>query len=201
MKYIFNVIALILLSGCGVLSIERTPEGIAEFNNQVKVVHESVLVPVYMLARETCKYHMRSGVWPEAGNTHTSGSFDHLEVVSSDNESITLNIKVSSVNGSSDFTINKLSSAPKETPYSYKLLAHFPGGDLNVKNFFSCKGEGLNEKELMGYSKKLTATLVSYNAVAEINQPKQTSLAQQSVGVGAKVALCMLLKLEPSQSN
>ena len=201
MKYIINIIALFLLSGCSLLSTERTPEEIAVFNNQVQVVHESALIPIYMLARETCKYHMKNGVWPEAGNTQTSGSFNHLEVVSSGKESIKLNLKVSAVNGSAEFTINKLPSAPKETPYGYKLLAHFPGGDLNVKNFFSCKGKGLNETELMGYSKKLTSTLNFYDAVAKVSKPRQTSLAQQSIMFGSKVALCILLKLEPLQCN
>lgn len=201
MKYAFNIIALFFLSGCSFLSTERTPEEIAEFNNQVQVVHESVLVPVYMLARETCKYHMQNGAWPETSSTHTYGSFDHLEVVLSDSDSLKFNMKLSSVNGSANFTINKLPSAPKEAPYGYKLLAHFPGGSINAKNFFSCSGQGLTEKELMGYSKKLTSTLNFYNAIAKSNQPKEDSLARQSIELGVSVALCMLLKLEPSQCN
>ncbi|MDX1453386.1 MAG: hypothetical protein R3183_12575, partial [Oleiphilaceae bacterium] len=189
----------LVLAGCNAFSVKKTQEELAEYNKQVQVVHESALMPVYLLARETCKYHIKNGTWPHSGSSRTSGSFDYLEVVSSKIESITFNLKVSAVNGTADFTINKLPSAPEATPYSYKLLAHFPGGDLSTHGFFSCANDGLSESELMGYTKKLTSTLNFYNAAADDGRSTTAPLAQKTIELGVKAALCVLLKLEPTQ--
>ncbi|MFV1872994.1 MAG: hypothetical protein ACMZ64_06720 [Oleiphilus sp.] len=199
MKYISNIIILFLLSGCSFLSTEKTLEEKALHAKQIQIIHETATVPVYLLVRESCAYHMKNGEWPEPNSTFTAGSFDHLKVVSSDRESFTLNFKVNSVSGDADLSINKMPSAPENRPYSFVLFSSFPGGDLKVKHFFSCSGPGLNDEELIGYSKQLTSLLSSYNSIAKVNQSNQDkSLTQSGIKFGAKIALCMLLKLDSS---
>lgn len=201
MKYIVNIIVFLLLTGCSSLSTERTPEETAELNTQIQAVHDSVFIPVFILALETCKYHMKNATWPQAGHTRTSGNFDHLEVVSSNNSLIEFNLKLRAVNGSANFTINKFPFAPEETPYGFKLRADFRGGYLNFKKFFSCSDSGLTQVERMDYSKKLTSYLNFYSAMSQVKQPNDSSFAGKSNEWGVRTALCLLLKLDPSQCD
>jgi len=199
MKYTLNIIILFLLGGCSLIATEKTPEEKALDANTVRLIHETALVPVYLLVRESCAYHMKNGVWPEATNTVKAGSFDHLKVVSSSKESLKLNLKVNSVNGVADLTINKSPLNPENSPYNFEIFSRFPGGDLKVKRAFNCAEQGANTDELMGYSRQLASLLSSYNSIAKVNQLNQDkSLTQKGIEFGAKIALCMLLKLDSS---
>ncbi|MFV1872996.1 MAG: hypothetical protein ACMZ64_06730 [Oleiphilus sp.] len=199
MKHTLNIIILFLLCGCSFIATEKTLEEKAIDANEIKLIHDTALVPVYVLVRESCAYHMKNGVWPEPTNKLTAGSFDHLKVVSSTKESLKLNIKVNSVNGDADLTINNSPLNPESRPYSFNLFSSFPGGDLKVKSAFSCSGSGLNADQLMVYSKQLTSLLSSYNSIAKISKSNQDkSSTQKGIEFGTKVALCLLLKLDSS---
>jgi len=178
-----------------------TPEEKEQHVRDVYVIKETVVKPVYLLIRESCIYNMSNGHWPERNeNITSSGSFDHLKVISSDSREYKLNLTIKSIEGSVDISIFKYEYDEFEKPYGLSLIARFPSDlGMKVKTHFSCSTKGFTEAELLDHSYDVTSRLKEYKAFNEWElRKKDNSVTKQAFELGAKMAICMLLKLEPS---
>ncbi|MFT7056584.1 MAG: hypothetical protein ACJAR3_002220 [Roseivirga sp.] len=200
MKNLVYLFLLVLVSGCSFLKTELTPEEKAQHVRDAKVIKETVVTPVYHLIRESCIYNMNNGHWPERNeDVASSGSFDHLEVISKDENEYKLNIKINSIQGTADLSIIKHDLGEFEKPYGVSLMARFPSGGMNVKRHFSCTNNELSDGDLMDFSLHMTSMLKLYKAIDESKLRKQeATIAEQGLKFAGKIALCMLLKLDPS---
>jgi len=201
MKSIIPVIILVFLCGCSSLSREMTPEEKEQHLSDVYVIKETVVKPVYLLIRESCRYNMSNGHWPERNeNITSSGSFDHLKIISSDSREYKLNLKIESVEGSADISVFKYENDKFEKPYGFSLVARFPGGlGMKVKSHFSCSKKGFTDAELLDYSSDVASRLKSYKVYSDMElRKKESSVTEKTFELGAQIAICMLLKLESS---